>query len=167
MLKSWKHSRPWALTDRKSQQLKMRLLQHSPSLPVMFAICCLSALHLSSGFPQSVPRYMEGLDIPESERLAFCFSQWIALPDRPQISNFLLDLCSSVYNQLKVNEENNQEIYKRFLFEYSRAQDPTLKTGESQITTAEFTKKDGSGTMARPFFLFRPRNGRTVSIDGH
>uniref|UniRef100_A0A8C5PAY9 Neuromedin-S n=1 Tax=Leptobrachium leishanense TaxID=445787 RepID=A0A8C5PAY9_9ANUR len=120
-----------------------------------------------SGFPQAQQRNMEIVDIPESERLAFCFSQWIALPDQPQISQFLLDLCSSIYNRMKVNEENNQEIYKRFLFHYSRAQDPAHKTGESQITTEEFTKKDSSGSLGRPFFLFRPRNGRKVSIDEH
>ncbi|XP_071991948.1 neuromedin-S [Engystomops pustulosus] len=108
---------------------------------------------------------MEGLDIPESERLSFCFSQWTALSNQPQIANFLIDLCSSIYNRMKVNEENNQEIYKRFLFHYSRARDPTHKTGESHITTEEYTKKDSSGAMGRPFFLFRPRNGRKVSIE--
>ncbi|CAI9583724.1 unnamed protein product [Staurois parvus] len=98
---------------------------------------------------------MANMDIPESERLAFCFSQWTAILEQPQISNFVMDLCSSIYNRMKVNEGNNQEVYKRFLFHYSRAQDPALKTGDS------------SGTMGRPFFLFRPRNGRQVSIDEH
>ncbi|KAM8975383.1 neuromedin-S [Pelodytes ibericus] len=167
MLRSWNHNRTLSLTDRKSHKMKMRPVQHNPSLPLMFAICCLSTLHLSSGFPQALPKYMDSLDIPESERLAFCFSQWIALPDQPQISSFVMDLCSSIYNRMKVNEGNNQEVYKRFLFHYSRAQDPALKTGESQITTEEFTKKDSSGSMGRPFFLFRPRNGRKVSIDEH
>ncbi|XP_063809526.1 neuromedin-S [Pseudophryne corroboree] len=167
MLKSGKHKGSMSLTDRKRCLLKMKSVKHHPPLPLLFAICCLSALHLSSGFPQSVPQYMDELDIPENERLAFCFSQWTALSDQPQISNFVMDLCSSIYNRMKVNEANNQEIYKRFLFHYSRAQNPALKTGESHITTEEFTKKDSSGTMGRPFFLFRPRNGRTVSIDEH
>ncbi|KAM4699554.1 neuromedin-S isoform 2-T2 [Discoglossus pictus] len=158
MLKSWKHNRTMFITDRKSHLFKMRYVKHPPPLPLMFAICCLSALHLSTGFPQSVPQYMEDLDIPESERLALCFNQWTALLGQPQISSFVMDLCSSIYNRMKVNE---------FLFHYTRAQDPTLKSGESQITTAEFTKKDSSGTVGRPFFLFRPRNGRTVSIGEH
>ncbi|XP_053313434.1 neuromedin-S [Spea bombifrons] len=167
MLKSRKLNRTTTVEDRKIQMHKLRYEKRYTPLPLMFAICCLSALHLSSGFPQALPHYMENFDIPESERLAFCFSQWIALPDQPQISSFVMDLCSSIYNRMKVNEENNQEIYKRFLFHYSRAQDPALKTGESQITTEEFTKKDSSGAMGRPFFLFRPRNGRKVSIDEH
>uniref|UniRef100_A0A8C5MEX7 Neuromedin-S n=1 Tax=Leptobrachium leishanense TaxID=445787 RepID=A0A8C5MEX7_9ANUR len=167
MLSAWKYYRPMSQIKRKGQIFKLGSVKHHPSLPLMFAVCCLSAFHLSSGFPQAQQRNMEIVDIPESERLAFCFSQWIALPDQPQISQFLLDLCSSIYNRMKVNEENNQEIYKRFLFHYSRAQDPAHKTGESQITTEEFTKKDSSGSLGRPFFLFRPRNGRKVSIDEH
>uniref|UniRef100_A0A8C5MAA0 Neuromedin-S n=1 Tax=Leptobrachium leishanense TaxID=445787 RepID=A0A8C5MAA0_9ANUR len=150
MLSAWKYYRPMSQIKRKGQIFKLGSVKHHPSLPLMFAVCCLSAFHLSSGFPQAQQRNMEIVDIPESE-----------------ISQFLLDLCSSIYNRMKVNEENNQEIYKRFLFHYSRAQDPAHKTGESQITTEEFTKKDSSGSLGRPFFLFRPRNGRKVSIDEH
>nr|Q1HA20.1 RecName: Full=Neuromedin-S; Contains: RecName: Full=Neuromedin-S-17; Short=NmS-17; Flags: Precursor [Bombina orientalis]CAJ40976.1 nms-17 protein [Bombina orientalis] len=145
----------------------MRSEKHLPPLPLLLAICCLGTLHPSSGFPQSVPSYMEALDIPESEKLAFCFSQWTALPDQEQIPSFVMDLCSSIYNRMKVNEENNHEIYKRFLFQFSRTKDPSLKTGESQIATAEYTKRDSSGIVGRPFFLFRPRNGRKVSINEH
>nr|Q1HA14.1 RecName: Full=Neuromedin-S; Contains: RecName: Full=Neuromedin-S-17; Short=NmS-17; Flags: Precursor [Bombina variegata]CAJ40982.1 nms-17 protein [Bombina variegata] len=128
----------------------MRSEKHLLPLPPLLAICCLGTLHLSSGFPQSVPSYLEGLDIPESE-----------------IPSFVMDLCSSIYNRMKVNEENNHEIYKRFLFQFSRAKDPSLKIGESQIATAEYTKRDSSGIVGRPFFLFRPRNGRKVSINEH
>ncbi|KAM3935979.1 neuromedin-S [Leptodactylus fuscus] len=163
MLKYRTHKRGMSPTERKRQLLQIKSVKHHPPLPLLFIICCLGALHLSSGFPQSAAHY--GLDIPESERLAFCFSQWTALSDQPQISNFVMDLCSSIYNRMKINEENKQEIYKRFLFQYSRAQDPAFKTGESHITTEEFTKKDSSGTMGRPFFLFRPRNGRKVSLE--
>ncbi|XP_077152726.1 neuromedin-S isoform X2 [Ranitomeya variabilis] len=149
MLKYRTHKRGKSSTERKRQLLQIKSVKHHPPLPLLFAICCLSSLQLSSGFPQSAAHYVDGLDIPESERLAFCFSQWTALSDQPQISDFVMDLCSSVYNRMKVNEENNQEIYKR----------------ESHITTEEFTKKDSSGTMGRPFFLFRPRNGRKVSLE--
>nr|CAJ40975.1 nms-17 protein [Bombina maxima] len=132
----------------------MRSEKHLLPLPLLLAICCLGTLHLSSGFPQSVPSYLEGLDIPESERHAFCFSQWTALQDQEQIPSFVMDLCSSIYNRMKVNE-------------FSRAKDPSLKIGESQIATAEYTKRDSSGIVGRPFFLFRPRNGRKVSINEH
>ncbi|XP_075706457.1 neuromedin-S isoform X2 [Rhinoderma darwinii] len=150
------HKRGMSPTERKRQLLKIKSVKHHPPLPLLMVICCLSALHLSSGFPQSAAHYVDGLNIPESERLEFCFSRWKSLSDQPQISSFVMDLCSSIYNRMKVNE---------FLFHYSRAQDPALKTGESQITTEEFTKKDSSGSMGRPFFLFRPRNGRKVSIE--
>ncbi|XP_075706458.1 neuromedin-S isoform X3 [Rhinoderma darwinii] len=143
------HKRGMSPTERKRQLLKIKSVKHHPPLPLLMVICCLSALHLSSGFPQSAAHYVDGLNIPESERLEFCFSRWKSLSDQPQISSFVMDLCSSIYNRMKVNEENNQEIYKR----------------ESQITTEEFTKKDSSGSMGRPFFLFRPRNGRKVSIE--
>ncbi|XP_069827065.1 neuromedin-S isoform X1 [Dendropsophus ebraccatus] len=165
MLKYRTHKRGMSPTERKRQLLKIKSVKHHPPLPLLLVLCCLSALHLSSAFPQSATHYVDGLDIPESERLAFCFSQWTAPSDQPQISNFVMDLCSSIINRMKVNAENNQEVYKRFLFHYSRAQDPALKTGESHITTEEFTKKDSSGTMGRPFFLFRPRNGRKVSTE--
>ncbi|XP_018409614.1 PREDICTED: neuromedin-S [Nanorana parkeri] len=129
MLKSWSHKRGRSLTDRKREFLNIKSGKYHP--PLLFALCCLSALHLSSGFPQSAAQYMTDMDIPESEKLALCFSQWTALLDQPQISNFVMNLCNSIYNKMKVNEGNNQEVYKRFLFHYSRAQDPALKTGVS------------------------------------
>ncbi|XP_069060500.1 neuromedin-S isoform X3 [Pleurodeles waltl] len=124
-------------------------------LRLFLALFCLCALQSVSGFPQPLLKQMDGPDIPKIERLALCFSQWTALSNRPQISNFVMNRCSSIFNSMQVNEQNNQEIYKRFLFHYSRAQEPTypLKTGDS------------SGTMGRPFFLFRARNGRGVEED--
>ncbi|KAM9320023.1 neuromedin-S [Gastrophryne carolinensis] len=167
MLKSLSHKRGRYITDKRKVLLSFNSVKNLPPLPWLFAICCLSALHLSSGFPQSAAQYLADVNNPENERLAFCFSQWTALLGQPQISNFVMDICSSIYNRMKINEENNQEVYKRYLFHYSRALDPGLKTGESHITTEEYMKKDSSGAMGRPFFLFRPRNGRTVSIDEH
>ncbi|XP_068780632.1 neuromedin-S isoform X6 [Struthio camelus] len=63
---------------------------------------------------------------------------------KSQISSTVLDLCYSIFNSMHTNEE-------------------------SQIATAEFTKKNSHGTLGRPFFLFRPRNGRTIesSEDAH
>ncbi|XP_050188979.1 neuromedin-S isoform X4 [Myiozetetes cayanensis] len=54
-----------------------------------------------------------------------------------QISSSVLDLCYSIFKSMHKNEE-------------------------SQIASAKFTKKDSRGTLGRPFFLFRPRNGRTI-----
>ncbi|XP_056412035.1 neuromedin-S isoform X1 [Hyla sarda] len=168
MLKYRAHKRGMSPTERKRQLLQIKSVKHHPPLPFLLVFCCLSALHLSSGFPQSAAHYVDELDIPESERLAFCFSQWTALSDQPQISNFVMDLCSSIINRMKVNAVRTMVpiLLVRITKKYTKeAQDPALKTGESHITTEEFTKKDSSGSMARPFFLFRPRNGRKVSIE--
>ncbi|XP_047904128.2 neuromedin-S isoform X1 [Anser cygnoides] len=108
-----------------------------PALPWLLAACCLCALPRGSGFPQPFSRYRDGAELPKSQQLALCFSQWMELSHQPQISSTVLDLCYSIFNSMHTNEE-------------------------SQIATAEFTKKDSHGTLGRPFFLFRPRNGRTI-----
>ncbi|KAM5143571.1 neuromedin-S [Callospermophilus lateralis] len=81
-----------------------------------------------------------------------------------------------------VQLEDNQDIFKRFLFHYSRTQEPTypVKTGlpavhplmrlasklasgkmkrfpqpDLGVASVDFTKKDPIATLGRPFFLFR------------
>ncbi|XP_074005632.1 neuromedin-S [Numenius arquata] len=108
-----------------------------PALPWLLAACCLCALPRGSGFPQPFWRSRDGVDLPKSQQLALCFSQWMELSNQPQISSTVLDLCYSIFNSMHTNEE-------------------------SQIAAAKFTKKDSHGTLGRPFFLFRPRNGRTI-----
>ncbi|XP_053240180.1 neuromedin-S isoform X4 [Podarcis raffonei] len=128
-----------------SRLLKMK--RHAPPFPLIFVIYCVCTARVTSGFPQPFDDYLGESDIPKSK-----------------ICRSVMDLCNSMFNGMQIDEENNQEIYKRFLFHYSRAQDPTypLKTGESQLAAEEFGKKDSMDTLGRPFFLFRPRNGRTV-----
>ncbi|KAH0624615.1 hypothetical protein JD844_032269 [Phrynosoma platyrhinos] len=130
----------------------LRMKQRPPPFPFIFLIYyyCLCMGCCSSGFPQPFAGYLSESDIPKSERLALCFSQWIELSDHPQVSSSVMDLCNSMFDSLHIDEENNQEIYKR----------------ESQVAAAEFTKKDGLDALGRPFFLFRPRNGRTVDNGG-
>uniref|UniRef100_A0A8D0E941 Neuromedin-S n=1 Tax=Salvator merianae TaxID=96440 RepID=A0A8D0E941_SALMN len=136
--------KPCRAGPRLSRALKMKRL---PPFPYIFMISWLCTLQLTSGFPQPFDGYLSELNIPKSE-----------------ISSSVVDLCNSMFNSMQIDEENNQEIHKRFLFHYSRGQDPTIpvKTGESQHAEAEFRKKDGLDTLGRPFFLFRPRNGRTA-----
>ncbi|XP_059576981.1 neuromedin-S isoform X2 [Alligator mississippiensis] len=128
-----------------------------PALRWLLAACCLCAAPRASGLPQPGARHRHASDLPDSQQLALCFSQWTEL-NQPQISSSIMDLCNSIFNSMQIAE---------FLFHYSRAQDSAypLKNGE-QIATAEFTKKDSPGTMGRPFFLFRPRNGRTIEDGG-
>ncbi|XP_053169161.1 neuromedin-S isoform X1 [Hemicordylus capensis] len=165
-----------------------------PPFPLIFGLYCICAVQFTAGFPQPFAGYLGESDIPTSERLALCFSQWTELSDQPQISSSVMDLCNSMFNGMQVDEEHKQEVFKRFLFHYSRAQDPTypLKAGSfpvhplmrlapklserrmkrfldpesSVLAAAEFTKKDGLDGLGRPFFLFRPRNGRTVNNGG-
>ncbi|XP_024058097.1 neuromedin-S [Terrapene carolina triunguis] len=139
MLRSWQKNQSLSPAGR-NRWLKMK--QHPSPFPLIFALYCFCALQFTSGFPQPVSRSMDAPDIPKSE-LALCFSQWTELSNQPQISSKVMDLCNAIFNSMQIEEENNEDIYKRFLFHYSRVQEPTypLKTGESQIAAAEFTKK--------------------------
>ncbi|XP_059576984.1 neuromedin-S isoform X5 [Alligator mississippiensis] len=117
-----------------------------PALRWLLAACCLCAAPRASGLPQPGARHRHASDLPDSQQLALCFSQWTEL-NQPQISSSIMDLCNSIFNSMQIAE---------FLFHYSRAQDSAypLKNGDSP------------GTMGRPFFLFRPRNGRTIEDGG-
>ncbi|XP_042316948.1 neuromedin-S isoform X3 [Sceloporus undulatus] len=116
-------------------------LQPPSFFPLLFLLYCLCKGQCSSGFPQPFAGYLSESDIPKNERLALCFSQWIELSDQPQVSSSVMDLCNSMFDSLQIDEE-------------------------SQVAAAEFTKKDGLDALGRPFFLFRPRNGRTVDNGG-
>ncbi|XP_025848223.1 neuromedin-S isoform X4 [Vulpes vulpes] len=137
-----------------------------PQFPSILAIYCFCMLQIpSSGSPRPLADPPDGLDITQLERLAY----WATLSKQPK---------------------DNQDIYKRFLFHYSRTQEPThpVKSGfppvhplmrlaaqlanrrmrrflqplDSRTAAVDFTKKDHTATWGRPFFLFRPRNGRNT-----
>ncbi|XP_055395034.1 neuromedin-S [Bubalus kerabau] len=143
----------------------MKYLAQFPSILAIYCFCLLQIP--SSGFPQPLADASDGLDIVKFERMAY----WASLSRQPK---------------------DNQDIYKRFLFHYSRTQEPVhpVKTGfppvhplmrlaakladrrmktfwrrDSRATAADFTKKDYTATLGRPFFLFRPRNGRNLDFD--
>uniref|UniRef100_A0A803XQZ8 Neuromedin U n=1 Tax=Meleagris gallopavo TaxID=9103 RepID=A0A803XQZ8_MELGA len=92
-------------------------------------------VHLPPWFPQPLSRYRDGAELPKSQQLALCFSQWMELSNQPQISSTVLDLCYSIFNSMQTNEVR---------------------------CNCCFYLKDSHGTLGRPFFLFRPRNGRTI-----
>ncbi|XP_074842771.1 neuromedin-S [Carettochelys insculpta] len=189
MLRTWQNGQRLCPAGR-NRWLKMKG-RPSP-FPLIFGLYCFWALQFASGFPQPGSPAMDAPDIPKSE-LEMCFSEWTELSDQLQISSKVMDLCNAIFNGMQIDEESNKDIYKRFLFHYSRVQQQTypLKTGsspmhplirlssklserrmkrflspESQIAAAEFTKKDSAGIMGWPFFLFRPRNGRTIKDAG-
>ncbi|XP_054441683.1 neuromedin-S [Pteronotus mesoamericanus] len=141
------------------------LLPQFPSILAIYCFCLLQ--NLSSGYPQPLDDSPDRLDIVQLERLAY----WATLSRQPK---------------------DNQGMYKRFLFHYSRTQEPThaVKTGfppvhplmrlaaklangrmkrflqhDSRVVALDFTKKDHGATWGRPFFLFRPRNGRNTEVN--
>ncbi|XP_077199638.1 neuromedin-S isoform X2 [Paroedura picta] len=116
----------------------MKMDQRRPPFPLMIVIYCLCTARFTSGFPQPFAGYLSESDIPNNERLALCFSQWTEQSDQPQISSSVMNLCKSMFNSMQIDEENIQGIYKR----------------------------DYLDPLGRPFFLFRPRNGRTVDGGG-
>ncbi|XP_005686347.2 PREDICTED: neuromedin-S [Capra hircus] len=153
----WPAKRIWTL--------KMKCLAQFPSILAIYCFCLLQIP--SSGFPQPFADASDGLDIVKFERMAY----WASLSRQPK---------------------DNQDIYKRFLFHYSRTREPMhpVKTGfppvhplmrlaakladrrmktfwrrDSRATAVDFTKKDYTATLGRPFFLFRPRNGRNLDFD--
>ncbi|XP_012663381.1 neuromedin-S [Otolemur garnettii] len=140
-----------------------------PQFPSILVICCFCMLQIpSSGFPQSLADLPDGLDSVQLERLTYCLSQQTTLSSQ---------------------SKDNQDRNKRFLFHYARTQEPThpvktwvppvhplmrlaaklanrrmkrfLQRG-SEAAAVGFSKKDQAATLGRPFFLFRPRNGRNI-----
>uniref|UniRef100_A0A8C9PSV1 Neuromedin-S n=1 Tax=Spermophilus dauricus TaxID=99837 RepID=A0A8C9PSV1_SPEDA len=139
-------------------------------LPVL-AVYCFCMLQIpSSGVSQPSVEPPDGLNTVQLERLVYCLNQRAALFNQPK---------------------DNQDIFKRFLFHYSRTQEPTypVKTGLPAVhplmrlasklangkmkrfpqpvcdlgaASVDFTKKDPIATLGRPFFLFRSRNGRNL-----
>ncbi|NXW39725.1 NMS protein, partial [Nyctiprogne leucopyga] len=71
-----------------------------PALPWLLAACCLCALPRGSGV--KAPLLTSSLYF--LKQLALCFSQWMELSDKPQISSTVLDLCYSIFNSMYTNE---------------------------------------------------------------
>uniref|UniRef100_A0A8C8XIM5 Neuromedin-S n=1 Tax=Panthera leo TaxID=9689 RepID=A0A8C8XIM5_PANLE len=143
--------------------------QLPPQFVSILAIYCFCMLQIpSSGFPRPLADSPDDLDIMQLEWLAYGAT-------------------------LSWQTKDNQDIDKRFLFYYSRTQEPThpVKNGfppvhplmrlaaqltnrrmkrfqqqrDSRTDAGDFTKKDHTATLGRPFFLFRPRNGRNTEAN--
>ncbi|KAM7318826.1 hypothetical protein ACRRTK_021938 [Alexandromys fortis] len=152
---------------KRNQTSKMKHLP--PQFPSVLVIYCICMLKIpSSGVSQPLADSPDGLDIAELEQLVYFLNQW-----------------ETLYNQPK----ENQDVYKRFLFHYSRTQKPKhpinsefvpvhplmrlaaklssrrmkrLLHPDSGAVTVDFPKKGPTSTWGRPFFLFRSRNGRYI-----
>nr|XP_035975450.1 neuromedin-S isoform X5 [Halichoerus grypus] len=105
MLNSWP-SRLHLWPAKRNWALKMKHLV--PQFPSVLAIYCFCMLQIPSsvGLPRPLADPPDGLDVMQLERLAY----WATLSRQPK---------------------DNQDIYKRFLFHYSRTQKPTqpVKSG--------------------------------------
>ncbi|XP_021113743.1 neuromedin-S isoform X2 [Heterocephalus glaber] len=146
-------------------------MKHLPQLPSVLAMYCFCMIQIrSSGFPQPLAHPPDGLDIVEL-KLTYCLNKWAMLSNQPK---------------------DNHDIHKRFLFHYSRTQEPTysVKTRfppvhslmhlaaklasrkmkrfpqhrDSGPAAVDLNKKDPTATLGQPFFLFRPRNGRNTEV---
>ncbi|XP_058390617.1 neuromedin-S [Diceros bicornis minor] len=138
------------------------LLPQFRSILVIYCFCMLQIS--SSGFPQPLADPPDGLDVGQLERLAY----WATCSRQPK---------------------DDQDVHKRFLFHYCKSQEPThpVKTGFLPVhplmrlaaklanrrmkkflqrdlgaAAVDLTRKDHAATLGRPFFLFRPRNGRNI-----
>ncbi|XP_043927063.1 neuromedin-S isoform X2 [Protopterus annectens] len=116
-------------------------------LPPVLIICIFCIFPFITGLSQPYQDYLGDFGI--SKRV---------------ISDFITDCCKYGYNAIQDTQGSNQEVYKRFLFHYSKARGPAYSNaaGGTRFRTAELRKKDTLGTHRRPFFLFRPRNGRNA-----
>ncbi|XP_043846982.1 neuromedin-S isoform X1 [Dromiciops gliroides] len=113
--------------------------QLSFQFPLLFFIYCSCVLQVScSEFPKPLSHSPDGLDTGQLKRLALCLNQWTTLSKQPQFADLVMEVCTSIFRNVQTNEAN-QEVYKR----------------------------GNTGTMGRPFFLFRPRNGRNIENNGH
>nr|XP_021491687.1 neuromedin-S [Meriones unguiculatus] len=138
-----------------------------PQFCPVLVVCCFCMLQIPhSGVAQPLTDPPDGLDTVELEQLVYFLNQWETLSSQPK---------------------ENQNLYKRFLFHYSRAQKPPhpansefapvhplmrlaaklasrrmkrLLRPDSRKATVDFPNKDRTTSLGRPFFLFRPRNGR-------
>ncbi|XP_070092029.1 neuromedin-S [Equus caballus] len=151
----------WPVKRKRTLKMKHLLPLFSSTL----AIYCFCMLQIpSSGFPRPLADPPDGLDIVWLKRLPY----WTTLSGQ---------------------SKDDQDVRKRFLFHYSRTQEPThpVKTGfppvhplmrlaakladrrmkrflqrDSGAAAVDFTRKDHAATLGRAFFLFRARNGRSI-----
>ncbi|KAM9584817.1 neuromedin-S [Trichechus inunguis] len=115
-----------------------------PQLPSILAVYCFCMLPTPcSGFPQPLSDPPDGLDIVQLEFL-FHYSG-SQEPPHPVKTGFppahpLMHLAA------KLADRGMRRFRRR----------------DSGAAVVDFTKKDYAATLGRPFFLFRPRNGRNT-----
>nr|XP_020141875.1 neuromedin-S isoform X2 [Microcebus murinus] len=122
-----------------------------PQFPPILVIYCFCMLQIpSSGLPQPLADLPDGLDIVQLEQLAYCLSQWATLSSQPKDNQDRYKRFPPVHPLMRLAAKLANRRMTRFL---------QRGTGAAAV---HFTKKDNAATPGRPFFLFRPRNGRNI-----
>ncbi|XP_006930096.1 neuromedin-S isoform X1 [Felis catus] len=133
------------------RNLVLKMKQLPPQFVSILAIYCFCMLQIpSSGFPRPLADPPDDLDIMQLEWLAYGAT-------------------------LSWQTKDNQDIYKRFppvrpLMRLAaqlanRRMKRFQQQRDSRTDAGDFTKKDHTATLGRPFFLFRPRNGRNTEAN--
>ncbi|XP_041610177.1 neuromedin-S isoform X5 [Vulpes lagopus] len=116
-----------------------------PQFPSILAIYCFCMLQIpSSGSPRPLADPPDGLDIMQLEFL-FHYSR-TQEPTHPVKSGF-----PPVHPLMRLAAQLANRRMRRF-----------LQPPDSRTAAVDFTKKDHTATWGRPFFLFKPRNGRNT-----
>ncbi|XP_048971404.1 neuromedin-S isoform X2 [Canis lupus dingo] len=119
-----------------------------PQFPSILAIYCFCMLQIpSSGSPRPLADPPNGLDIMQLERLAY----WATLSKQPKDNQDIYKRFPPVHPLMRLAAQLVSPRMRRF-----------LQPRDSRTAAVDFTKKDHTATWGRPFFLFRPRNGRNT-----
>ncbi|XP_072700615.1 neuromedin-S isoform X2 [Canis lupus baileyi] len=119
-----------------------------PQFPSILAIYCFCMLQIpSSGSPRPLADPPNGLDIMQLERLAY----WATLSKQPKDNQDIYKRFPPVHPLMRLAAQLASPRMRRF-----------LQLRDSRTAAVDFTKKDHTATWGRPFFLFRPRNGRNT-----
>ncbi|XP_032878012.1 neuromedin-S [Amblyraja radiata] len=149
-------------TNKKPPTYRMK--SSSPK-HIFLVACCLCTLPLSSGSPHHYFQdYSDEWDNNSAENLALCLTHLRALQIQPQMTKFVMDFCNAIrQNVPRTGSDDNEAMYKRFLFHYSKTQSPHLKNTLSAVhPLLHLAPKLSERRMDRT--LYSPHNGRNPDV---
>ncbi|XP_072120441.1 neuromedin-S-like [Mobula birostris] len=149
-------------------------MKSSSQMQIILVVCCLSTF--SSGSPHHFQDYSEEWDNNRAENLALCFTHLRALQIQPQMTKFVMDICNAILqNMPRTESDDNEAMYKRFLFHYSKTQTPNLKNTISAVhpllhLAPKLSERRMDRTLyseqqvAQTEFSKKPHNGRNLAV---
>ncbi|XP_031224685.1 neuromedin-S isoform X2 [Mastomys coucha] len=148
----------WSAKRIQSSKMK-HPLSHFPQILVIYCFCMLQIPSSGASPPLADPP--DGLDIVDPEQLAHFLKQRETRSNQPK---FLFHYSRTQKPMHPVNSEFApvHPLMRLAAKLASRRMKrlPRLLRPDSRMTTVDFHKKDPTTSLGRPFFLFRPRNGR-------